>query len=430
MQASPGRLAVVLATAAVGLELCVSANLLTWAGIPYVTDGGALPLKFHPGTDLLVAAAGAALAGGQLGWLRRLPCTLWVFFGAVGFCLACVLLLTGTSNMIVLLDTFLPAGLLAAVLDRARPADLRALRRVMQLLLAANAVLALAEMATQATLVPLYLNDAAYQPHTEDFRPTALFDHPLTGALMMMMALAIAPGRGRSTAAGLVRLAYQGLIWAGLIVFGGRMALGVCVLTAGLGQAWRGGRLVLARDPRAAATLVMAAAGLAGCAMLFAAALAAGMGDRLAGHLYWDDSAQVRLAQWQVLGEMDAPQLLFGTPREALLDLLNRLRLGPGVEVIENFWLLMFVSLGAIGFPAFLVALAALCRWCWQRTAPAGRALLLGALVVASSSNSLGRKSTVLVCLVAATRCAAAGGAPSYRFRAARLPLSLQVAAA
>ena len=430
MQASPGRLAVVLATAAVSLELCVSANLLTWAGIPYVTDGGALPLKFHPGTDLLVAAAGAALAGGQLGWLRRLPGTLWVFFGAVGFCLACVLLLTGTSNMIVLLDTFLPAGLLAAVLDRARPADLRALRRVMQLLLAANAVLALAEMATQATLVPLYLNDAAYQPHTEDFRPTALFDHPLTGALMMMMALAIAPGRGRSTAAGLVRLAYQGLIWAGLIVFGGRMALGVCVLTAGLGQAWRGGRLVLARDPRAATTLVMAAAGLAGCAMLFAAALAAGMGDRLAGHLYWDDSAQVRLAQWQVLGEMDAPQLLFGTPREALLDLLNRLRLGPGVEVIENFWLLMFVSLGAIGFPAFLVALAALCRWCWQRTAPAGRALLLGALVVASSSNSLGRKSTVLVCLVAATRCAAAGGAPFYRFRAARLPLSLQVAAA
>ena len=430
MQASPGRLAVGLATSAVGLELCVSANLLTWAGIPYVTDGGALAFKFHPGTDLLVAAAGAALAGGQLGWLRRLPGTLWVFFGAVGFCLACVVLLTGTSNMIVLLDTFLPAGLLAAVLDRAGPAGLRALRRVMQLLLAANAVLALAEMATQATLVPLYLNDAAYQPHAEDFRPTALFDHPLTGALMMMMALALAPGRGRSTTAGLVRLAYQGLIWAGLIVFGGRMALGVCVLTAGLGQAWRGLRLVLARDPRAGTTLVTAAAGLAGCAVLFAAALAAGMGDRLAGHLYWDDSAQVRLAQWQIVGELDAPQLLFGTPREALLGLLNRLRLGPGVEVIENFWLLMFVSLGAIGFPAFLVALAAVCRWSWQRTAPAGRALLLGALVVASSSNSLGRKSTVLVCLVAATRCAAAGGAPSYRFRAARLPLCLQVAAA
>ncbi len=399
MPAFAGGVASACAVAAVCAELCISANLLTWAGVPYVTDGGALPLKFHPGTDLLLAATLASIARGPAGWVETLDPKLLVFFAGIAGCILSVTLLTGPSNLIVLLDTFLPAGLLAAVLGRASPAVLARLRLAMQFLLAANAVLALAERAMQTTLVPLYLNDNAYSPVTEDFRPTALFDHPLTGALMMMMALTLAPAaRGW-------RLAYQALVWAALVAFGGRMALGVTLLTVGAGVAWRGWRLLLARDRRATWTLLAAALGAGGCAALLAVALAAGLGDRLVAHMYWDQSAQVRLAQWQILGQLDLWQALFGTPREDLLHLLNRLRLGTGVEVIENFWLLMFVSLGALAFPLFLAGLGALLAWCWRRTGPAGRALLVGTLVVASSSNSLGRKSTVLVCLVATTAC-------------------------
>ena len=322
-----------------------------------------------------------------------------MFFAAIGGCLLSILLLTGPSNLIVLLDTFLPAGLLAAVLGCATPRLVARLRRAMQLLLAGNAALALAERAAQVTLVPLYLNDSAYKPLAADFRPTALFDHPLTGALMMMMALTIAPAaRGW-------RVAYLALVWAALVAFGGRMALGVTLLTLAAGVAWRGWRMLLARDRRATWTLLAAALGALGCAALLAAALAAGLGDRLVAHMYWDESAQVRLAQWQILAQLDVWQTLFGTPREDLLRLLNPLRLGTGVEVIENFWLLMFVSLGALAFPLFLAGFGALLAWCWRRTGPGGRALLVGVLVVASSSNSLGRKSTVLVCLVATTAC-------------------------
>ncbi len=388
-----------LAVAAVCAELCISANLLTWAGVPYVTDGGALPLKLHPGTDLLLAATVAMLACGPAGCLRALDARLLVFFAAIGGCILSIALLTGPSNLIVLFDTFLPAGLLAAVLGRATPRTMARLRLAMQLLLAANAVLALAERAMRTTLVPLYLNDSAYHPAGEDFRPTALFDHPLTGGLMMMMALTLAP-----TARGW-RLAYQALAWAALVAFGGRMALGVTLLTVAAGAAWQGWLLLLARDRRAVWTLLAASLGAGGCAALLMAAFAAGLGDRLVAHMYWDQSAQVRLAQWQVLGQLDVWQILFGTPREDLLHLLNRLRLGTGVEVIENFWLLMFVSLGAAGFPLFVAGFGALLAWCWRRTGPSGRALLVGALVVASSSNSLGRKSTVLVCLVATTAC-------------------------
>ncbi len=395
----PRQVATALGIMAVCAELCVSANLLTWAGVPYVSDGGALPLKLHPGTDLLLTAGAAALASGQAGWVGRLGPALWTCFAGFGACVLSIALLSGPGNLIVLLDTFLPAGLLAGVLSQARPGALLTLRRAMQVLLAANAALALVEKAAQSTLVPLYLNDAAYHPLTEDFRPTALFDHPLTGALMMMIGLALAPSRLPW------RLAYQGLLWAALVAFGGRMALGMSVLTVAAGAGLQAGRRVLARDPRAAWTLLMGGAGVLAGAAGLGAAFAAGLGDRLAGHLYWDGSAQVRLAQWQILGRLDAWQLLFGTPREDLLRALNALRLGSGVEVIENFWLLMFVSLGVLGFPLFLAGFGGLLTWCWRRTGPQGRALMLGALVVASASNSLGRKSTVLVCLVAGTLC-------------------------
>jgi len=385
-----------LAHLAICLELLVSSNLLTLAGIPYVTDGGAIFFKFHPGTLCLALAACGTVAGA--GRSRPIDARLAAFFASCGFCILFVLLLTGPSNMIVLLDTFLPAGLLALVLDRAPLRERTMLRHIMQAVLALNALLALAETASQSTLVPLYLNDAAYTPHAEDFRPTALFDHPLTGALMMMIALPLAPS-------GRWRLPYQALIWLALIAFGGRMAMAMCVAAALAQTSLSNARLLLLRDAQALRGLCLAVIAAAGGAILLAAAASAGLGERLAGHLYWDNSAQVRLAQWQILGQLEPSQLLFGIPRPQLLARLNVLRLQSGVEVIENFWLLMFTTTGLLGFPAFLTTLGTLCAWCWRQSGGQGRWLLCSVLVVASSSNSLGRKSTVLVCLVAAIAC-------------------------
>ncbi len=392
-------LAVRLAILAVLLELTVSANLLTLIGIPYVSDGGSLPVKLHPGTDLLVVAFLAAILH-RRGWSVLMAAKLPVFF--IASMIACLIyqsLLTGTGNLVVLLDTFLPAGLLAVVLSGATPLQLVPLRLSMQVLLAVTAVIALAETVAHATLIPLYLNEAAYHPHTDDFRPTALFDHPLTGSVMAMLGLTLTPTRGR------LRLVYAGLMWASLLAYGGRVALASALAMVLGSQMANTARLVLNRDPAASRMLVAAGAALVLAALLGSLALAAGLGTRLAGHLYWDDSAQVRLAQWQLLDQLDGWQMLFGTRREDLLALLTPLRLGTGVEVIENFWLLMFVGLGALGFPLFVAGLAALLIWGWRRTRLQGRLLILGVMLVASTSNSLGRKSTILVCLVATIAC-------------------------
>jgi hypothetical protein len=398
---SAGSFAVMLAILAAGLELCVSANLLTLLGIPYVTDGGAMPLKIHPGTYLIsLAFVLHLLAWGAWATLTADP-LLAVFLAAMLACLAYALLLTGTGNLIVLVDTFLPAGLLAFILVRAGSGALWYLRCLMQIGFAANALLALAEASAQATLIPLYLNDRPYNAVAEEFRPTALYDHPLTGAVMTMLALSLAP------AGGWLRPVYICLMCAALIAFGGRTALVVSVLAAVTGVAMRGVRMVLTRDSRAMRMLLAAAAALLLGAIGAAVALGAGLGSRLASHLYWDQSAQVRLAQWQLLGELNDWQLLFGTRRDDLIALLTPLWLASGVEVIENFWLLMFASLGAAGFPLFAAGLASLLVWCWRRTGQDGHALLLSVLIVVSTSNSLGRKSTILVELVATVLCLA-----------------------
>ena len=391
--------AVRLALLAVALELTVSANLLTFAGVPYVTDGGSPLFKLHPGTYVLMFAFLVFIL--QRGSWSLIVCQTAA--GAfLGFLLACLLyaaVLTGTGNLIVLIDTFLPAGLLACALSLAREHQLQHLRSLLRLLLAANAALALVEVAVQTNLIPLYLNETAYHPHAEDFRPTALLDHPLTGSVMAMLGLALTPRYHRW------RLAYSMLMWAALVAYGGRVAVAATLLAAFAHQVAHTGNMILRRRPQAARRILWATTVLTSAVLLTALAASLGLGTRLAGHLYWDDSAQVRLAQWQLLSQLDNWQLLLGTQRSDMLALLVPLRLGTGVEVIENFWLLMFVSLGLFGFLMFLGALLALLTWCWQLSSLQGRLLIVAVTLVVSASNSIGRKSNILVCLVATVAC-------------------------
>jgi hypothetical protein len=260
-----------------------------------------------------------------------------------------------------------------------------------------NIILGLVEGISRSTLVPPAPDGPASLLSGADFRPTALYDHPLTGAAMTLIAAFLPPDPSRRWLRGI----YYGLVGLGLVEFGGRAAMAAGALSL----CWFGARVarraVLRRTLPLRVMVLIPAAACFGLAAGLAISVT-GLGERLEHHFYWDSSAQVRLDQWHVLGLLDTQQLIFGAARQDVLALLEKLRLAYGVPVIENFWLLMFLSLGLLGFPIFLVGLACVLAWCARQGGGRGLPMVLAVLAAASTSNSLGRKSTLLLVLVAA----------------------------
>jgi len=420
-----------LAALAALTDLSISGNLLTWIGDPYVADGGAIVLKVHPGTYLAAASAMARLCDNgrpvqtawRLGWSAP---RLAVFLSCIAFCILYAAIMTGSCTLIVFIDTFLSAGLLAVALQDASESERYWLLRLLQTAFAVNAALALIEAVTRSNWIPLYLNGEEYNAIAPEFRPTALYDHPLTGAILTMIGLLLP---GRPSGSRLLRVLYLAVLSAGLFAFGGRAA--ACLTVLAIAARWCPALLdtMIRRRfiPPAAMLTVAAAALLLLC--LVVAAETSGFGARLLGHLYWDDSAQVRLRQWHILDLLGPSQIVFGASRPDLIALLVPLKLQWGVGVVENFWLLMFINLGLLGFPAFLAGLGALLAWCAREARARAPFLVTSVILAASSSNSLGRKSNLLLLLVSAA--VAAGGRSSVRVEPERpLPPGLLAHAA
>ena len=123
--------------------------------------------------------------------------------------------------------------------------------------------------------------------------------------------------------------------------------------------------------------------------------------DRIIDTLYFDDSAQVRVTQWMVLDYLSLKNWLFGVPLADLEALKFQIGLDAS-EDIENFWLLLCLNLGVIGFVVFVVFFGAfLTHVARYGGGLNGWLLMVSALIIDSSSNSLGTKSNDLFIEVA-----------------------------
>ncbi len=381
------------------MEFTVSGNLLTHLGISYVSDGGYLVEKLHPGSY-------AAILAGLLKALSescapktmkhpliadRLVC---LFLVGVILCALYACTTTGPGNVIVFLDTFLPAGMLAFALRDIGLEQKQQLRSVIQYLLMLNAIIALAELVSRYHLVPVPGQGGELQ---EEFRPTALYDHALTGAAATMMGLWL-PAQHAVTSG--KRWLYIGLLSCALLAFGERTPIAVALIALLSCLLYRMAKKLVRRklDFRDLALCGVVPLGAVG---LVTTAIGQELGTRLGAHLYWDDSAQVRLSQFGILNLLNQQELAFGGARKDLLAMIEPLRLSSHVAVIENFWLFTFLALGIFFFPVFFASFFALLKWLWRIADAKGRFMIVTFVTVASASNSLGRKSTLLITLVA-----------------------------
>ncbi|MBV8651145.1 MAG: VpsF family polysaccharide biosynthesis protein, partial [Alphaproteobacteria bacterium] len=370
-------LPVVLAIAAIAANILVSANLLFALGIQYSAPGGNPLVKFHPGTYL------AALSFLTMLWERRSPIVtlrqalrdeplLFFYLAMMTCCLGFALVSNGSSGAGVYVESFMPAAFLGIVLLRSTPRSGRLVGCVLMALFLMNVLLVFVETALQTHFIPIYLGDRAMVEPPGEFRSAALYDHPLTAAQMTAMCVfLLLAHRSRP----LARSAALVACLVGLLAIGGRTAL---VATVGALVLWGTASLTVRFFARRLTATDVAASVAAAIIVpaTFAVLLATtSVGGRIAARFYWDESANERTIQWKILGLIDLRDALFGISYDRLAELTYQLGLRFPFADIENFWLLMFLNLGAAGYVFFLLGFFALLFRLWQFPSPAARAL-------------------------------------------------------
>ncbi|MHB1304575.1 MAG: VpsF family polysaccharide biosynthesis protein [Acidiphilium sp.] len=399
--APPRRLSMTLGILSLILQLTVSANLLYILGIHYQQPGGNPIVKINPATYVALLALLVRLCetGDPLGALVR----LFAAYRLVAvFLLAMVVILvysaasiglTGTAGVI---DSYMSAGILVLVLHDASRARRRVLGAIMLALILLNVTIAVGETVAQRHIMPLYLNGSVYRPRPGDFRGVALYDHPLTGAMMTSMGLfLLLQMRLR------LRFTLPLAAWmvVGLLAFGGRAALFASFVALFAFGAWLlvrdaiGRRLTLAR---LGSVLIALAAGFV---IVWIVLTQTTIADRIVNQDYADSSAQARVVEWLVPSLMNAKELMFGVSVRVLTQFIHQIGFLYPFEEVENFWLLAFLSYGLIGFAIYLLGFFSFLIHLWRRSPPLGRLMLVTLIMVASTSDSLGRKSNILFVL-------------------------------
>jgi hypothetical protein len=394
-----------LATLAVAIHFFVSSNLLYLAGIAYDVPGGNPLVKFHPSTYLIAVAA--ILAARERRDRPRSPRDIGVpataiFVVAMLLCSVFSGVSIGTRGAAVFIENFVSAGLLAYVLEGCLPRERQAIGRLMLALCLANVVVAVAETITHQHVITPYLGAVEFKEGEGDFRGTAGFDHPLTGASITMLAL-LCLGRLRLPV-GKTYVSFC-VLCLGLLAFGGRTALAlslitlICLTLIAIIRSLASGRLpVQLLAASLLSTILVLPAG-------YVVLTQTPVGERLASHLFIDESATTREVQWRVLDHISFRNTLFGVPEDDIPFLIQTVNLDERLGAIENPWLLIFLKLGVVGSAIFLSGLMTFLVHLWMRSSLAGRAVIIAGLTVISSSNSIGVKTEVFFLFTAFVIC-------------------------
>ena len=412
---------------AVVVEFCISGNTLSVLGLSYSEPGGSPFVKFHPATYIAVIGAIVALAQGSaqsrgLGFLLSKAPTLLLFAATTIFCTVFATVNVGLTGAGVYIDTYLSAAALAVAMVNSSAQQRRLLARLILMLCIINVLISLAEYIHQEHFIPLDVQTGdgktVNDNLSDEFRPAGLYAHPLAGAMATSFAVFLTlSSRLRFVTAA----ACFGIFAVGLLGFGGRAALGVTIGLLALRVI-----ITLVRDGvrgrvngRLLATVLLCVSILGPLTVFLLATTP--IGERIAARSYYDDSAEVRVDQWRVLDKLTPVQAMFGTPVADLQQIYEQV----GIPGVESPFILIFLNLGIIGSPIFAFGLIVYFLYL-RRAYPDSGWLLLAAILILSSSNSIGVKSPDLFMMTAcAVTMTGQAGVRSVRLRLQRPRLML-----
>lgn len=386
------------------VNILVSANLLYLMGVSYASEGGNPLMKLHPGTYLSIIAFGLFLMrdGRPIqefqACIRRSPVAVW-YLSMIAMCCLVSVLTRGFYGTAVYIETYVPAGLMLLIFETSSNDTKRLMGRIIFGLFVMNVCIATVENLVQKPLVPIYILDQLITPAAGEYRGAALYDHPLSGATFTMVAAIMLMGMDlRRSVKGLL----LGFFAIGLLGFGGRTAMGVTIATFAI---WGVVYLVRGSVNGTVTRYEVGAVLFAAVALPVLLAIVVSqttIGERIMARLYWDDSAETRIVQFRVLADLTPKEWMLGASIDRVRDIIFQIGLRMPFNDIENFWLVMFINLGAVGFIFYLFGFLPLLWDLWRRSPNVPKVMLLTTILVASTSNSLGRKCNILTVLVPA----------------------------
>lgn len=364
-------------------------------------------IRFSPANILMMFLALYVLAKGPVPFhkiCRQSP-SLVLYLFAIPLFMFYTAFFNGFSGAAFYFDSFWAPAFLAIALESVSDRQQRFIGKFLLVIVLLNVVFGLAESITHTNVFPFVNEDALSAKEianelqvTDDFRANAFYTHPLTASLMTAMGLLMAFA---------MRLRFWVmapsflLMFVALLAFGGRTALVVAGLATCLIAAWIALSGLVQRTLRLSTISYMVLAAIVVPLLIGYIVTQTSIADRIIDTFYMDDSAEVRVIQWHVLRYLSLQNWMFGVPTDELNALKYQVGI-VGVEDIENFWLLVFLNLGAIGFAAFLIVFGMfLVHVANYAGGLYGWVLMLSGLVIDSGSNSLGTKSNDLVIEVA-----------------------------
>jgi hypothetical protein len=392
------------------LHIILSEPLLNSLGIHYSGEEGRFYEKIHPGSIFIILSFLVLL------WHNKNPLEFLIILcgrhtaymallGMYILSLFYMALRSGTHGLAYIIDTHMVVPMAAIVLCYT-PFDI-CWRAANFFIFAAviNSLIGIGE-AIEKTRIFHFTPQWPVLKETY-FRSSAFLGHPLNNAMFTFIALFTALSL-RSPAFTKILLAT--IFTISLVAFGGRSGLVISIAALFILGAAHAKKIIAARNITLLQLWLYLIAALILPLVIIGilyGVIGSDIGERIATRLWWDNSAQSRLMAFNVFHYMSASEIIYGISPAQIMHINDRINQTMPISDIENPWLILCMNFGAVAFVFWLIATLAFIL-ALIKGKPLGLKLtVLGYYLIASTSNSFGRKDSIYVIMTAGVICAA-----------------------
>lgn len=309
---------------------------------------------------------------------------------------------SGFAGLAVFLDTHIPIALVAVMV---RYHSLTGSRWTLNLFIFCAIINAITGIIEAIYQVRLFEFDPDWVVlHEEYFRASAFIGHPLNNAIFTVIALFILLALDYKP---ITKMLMGTILFASLFAFGGRFALLFTILALMFLTAHYILKAINNRNSTQLLfiSLLIIVAGGAGAILLYFI-IFNGFGERIFAHHLFDKSANARWISFMAFHYMSREEIFLGVSADKILGIVMRINQHYEMSDIENPFIIIMMYMGLCMFGLWLVATLYFIKSLLNHASLLLKITVISYFLIASTSNSFGRKDANYMIMVAMVLCA------------------------